>query len=74
MLRKLTILGAIASVMLTAEAVPKKKKQPTDAAEEQAAKKKSDDNNNPVLRGLSGGKYKILQFTDLHFGEDNFAD
>ena len=74
MFRKLCILGAIASIMTAVAAAPKKKKKAETNQEAEDAKMRSTDNNNPVLHPMSGGRYKIMQFTDLHLGEDDVAD
>jgi hypothetical protein len=80
MFKKALILGAFAAILgivaaektKTTKKETKKKTKPTET-ESAKAKKKSDDIN-PVLRPIDNGKYKILQLTDLHLGEDLEAD
>lgn len=86
MFKKALLLGALTAMLDLTQALGKDakkldpslapviKKTPATEAEAQAAKKKSDDVI-PRLKGLRpGGKYKIVQFTDLHLGENEYAD
>lgn len=76
MFKKALILGAFAAILGNVDAAKTKKKtkpktEPTPDEKENAKKKSGD--KNPVLRSIDK-TYKIVQLTDLHFGEDPLAD
>ena len=84
MFKKALILGALAAIASLVEASKEKhpldpsknpvvKKKAADEAAAAAAKKKAEEVI-PTLRPFNGKNYKILQFTDLHLGENEYAD